>query len=449
MHDQLIASLRRRLAGWLTLKHSLALLTLFAFVWGTVVLAGRVSLRSTPEWMVWGLAAAPLCIAIAIWRALGQVPAKSALRAYVDRASSCGGMLMASEEQPLGPWAQRLRDPAELQVQWRGTKAWSMFLAGLVFLGVSFWFPQRLASWAEEGLEIGNDVLKEEKLIDKQRAEFLADALKQIQDKAEGRNPTKTLEALDHLRDQIAKTAQKAAESAVKKAEEFGRAEGLADAIRQNEGALADTVKAEALAELAGLVQKADAETGLLDQHIDPELLKQLRDAKLSPEEMKKLTEALKECKGNLAKSLGKLHKAKLIDADTLKRCMEAGKCDCAGALKERGGKIPVRDIVAQCERGGKGGLTEGPGHSPLTWTDGTSEDGAKFKEEVLPPSDLAQLKNSLVMGVNRADPKKDAAASKSGTLRSSTAGGGAANAATLLPQHRATVERFFDRKKE
>ena len=68
-----------------------------------------------------------------------------------------------------------------------------------------------------------------------------------------------------------------------------------------------------------------------------------------------------------------------------------------------------------------------------------------------MPPSDLAQLKNSQVIGVHRADPKKAAQSSHSGALQGATAGGGAANAGTLLPQHRTTVERFFDRtpKKE
>jgi hypothetical protein len=500
-----------------------------------------------------------------------------------------------------------------------------MFMAGLVFLGVSFWFPQRLATWAEEPLEIGNDVqqlltkievLKEEKLIDKKRADFLMDQLRQVQEKAEGRNPTKTLEALDHVREQIAKTAQKAAESAKKTTEEYGKAEEAADSIRRNDEALEGKMKADALAELAKMVAKADAESQLLDMHIDPETMKALAESKLTTEQLKKLAEALKDSQSDLAKSLRKLHKAKLIDTkkleecteckscefvgarafaeltklvaeadakkdpldehsdpetmklfrarkpfadelekiadaledkkpqilrslrflhvaeliddDTLKACLDAGKRDVAGvesmvtiakALAKSGEKQIDAELVkllrdpklsakelqkiadevdefhddfaemlcslhregriddftlerclegckcgnckkcsglskstakSSSRRGGRGGLTRGPGASPLTWTDGTKEEGAKYKEETLPPSDLEQLKKSMVIGVGKVDPtKKESAPSQAGALRGSQAGGGAANSGTLLPQHRATVERFFDRSEK
>ena len=328
----------------------------------------------------------------------------------------------------------------------------------LVFLAVSFTFPQRLATWAEEPLAIGNDVeqllakvevLRDEKLIDKQRSDILAEQIRQVQEKAEGRNPAKTLEALDHLREQIQQAAQKAAEAAVEKSEKLGAAEGLADAIRKNDGVLDDKVMAEALAELNDLVKKADLEGALLDLAIDPELLKKLAESNLSSEDLKKLADALKGAKLDLEKVLGRLEKMKLIDADALKRLLAAGKCDCAGMLKECGGKLAVRDIVGRCR--GNGGPGGGGPPAPITWTDGTSEEGVAYKEEILPPSDLAQLKNSQVIGVHRADPKKAAQSSHSGALQGATAGGGAANAGTLLPQHRTTVERFFDRtpKKE
>ena len=56
-------------------------------------------------------------------------------------------------------------------------------------------------------------------------------------------------------------------------------------------------------------MQKAAAETSLLDRldKLDPELLKQLEGRKLTPEQMKKLAEACKGCKGDLSKMLGKL----------------------------------------------------------------------------------------------------------------------------------------------
>lgn len=104
---------------------------------------------------------------------------------------------------------------------------------------------------------------------------------------------------------------------------------------------------------------------------------------------------------------------------------------------------------TALSNRGGRGGLSEGPGHNAITWTEGTSEKDAKFKEQALPPAELAALKESRVLGVGKATPKQgDTQGSQSGALVGATAGGGGANAAELLPQHRAAVQRFFDRKK-
>ena len=96
--------------------------------------------------------------------------------------------------------------------------------------------------------------------------------------------------------------------------------------------------------------------------------------------------------------------------------------------------------------RRGNGGRGGGRSSPPIAWTDGTSEEGAKYKEQVLPPSDLKQLRDSQIIGVHRADPKADAKSSQAGALRGANAGGGAANAAIVLPQHRGAVERFFDR---
>ena len=193
------------------------------------------------------------------------------------------------------------------------------------------------------------DVLKEQVVPDPQRAEFLKDRLKQLKDDATGTSPVKTLEALDRLRDIAEKAAKEAAESALKKTEKLGEAEGLAEGIRKNEGALDPKVEKEALETLAAMVQAAAAESDVLEKRLDPELLKELEKAKLSPEQLKKLAAALKTGKRDLGKMLEKLHAARLIDAELLKKCEMAGDCDCAGMLKEQGGKMAVKDIVAQC----------------------------------------------------------------------------------------------------
>src|SRR3954449_12896785 len=102
MHDQAISRLRRRLGALLVLRQLLAGLTVWAFAWGTVVVACRVALGESPDWLLWGLGLAPVVAAVAVARGLRQVPPAAKVRALVDRTSACGGLLMTAAEEPLG-----------------------------------------------------------------------------------------------------------------------------------------------------------------------------------------------------------------------------------------------------------------------------------------------------------------------------------------------------------
>jgi hypothetical protein len=66
----------------------------------------------------------------------------------------------------------------------------------------------------------------------------------------------------------------------------------------------------------------------------------------------------------------------------------------------------------------------------------------------VLPPSARAALKESERVGVSSAEPQRDPKAGppQTGSLGNAAAGGGSANSATVLPQHKAAVGRYFER---
>jgi hypothetical protein len=74
-----------------------------------------------------------------------------------------------------------------------------------------------------------------------------------------------------------------------------------------------------------------------------------------------------------------------------------------------------------------------------------------KFKEETLPEGDLASLKRSQKLAVSKGAPGTEAPGGPagSGALEDSAAGGGSANTQVVLPRHRGTVERYFDRPKK
>ncbi len=71
-----------------------------------------------------------------------------------------------------------------------------------------------------------------------------------------------------------------------------------------------------------------------------------------------------------------------------------------------------------------------------------------KFKEETLPEAAVASLKRSQVLAVSRGKPGNEppGGPAGSGALENATAGGGSANTQVILPRHRGTVERYFDR---
>ncbi len=457
-HEKIVRHLQQRLGALLVLRKALAYLTLWCFIWGTGVVILRVAASAPPEMLLWGLAVVPLVLAAALVMALRELPSPVLLRAVLDRAGGYGGMLMAAGERPLGEWDHTLPPGADVRLRWHAGPACLGGAASALFVAVGLLMPQRVIDLAAtRALEIGKeveklaaqlDVLKEEKIVEPSRAEALKEKLARVQEEAQGTNPAKTLEALDHLQNLVNKEAQKAAEESASGAEQLARAEGLADALREAGDTLDPKVQSEAMAELKAMIRKAAAETAALDKHLDAALLKALRSGTLTPEQLEKLAAALKGSGKDLKGKLQKLVDAKLIDPEVLKECEGNCKCDPKAlleALKRHGGKKSIAAILQ--ESTGRGGLDEGPGAAKLTFGKESEEEGAKFKEESLPPAAVAGMKASQVVGLSRDAPTRaGAAASKSGALNQAAAGGGSAQTQVVLPRHRETVERYFAR---
>jgi hypothetical protein len=464
--DHAIARFRQRLVGLYALKYGLAALTVWAFLYGTVVLALRGALDVSATWLLWGLASLPLALVVAAILTWRRLPRVTALRAVIDRHSRCGGLLMAGDEQPLDEWESTLPSLRQPAVVWRSGPAWGLFAGALAFVALAFLVPKGLANLGGSRLDVNRevdtlthqvDVLKEEKIIGRERADALAEKLEQLRRDASGKDPVKTLESLDHVQDVIGKTAQDAAESATRKTEEMARAETMAEAMERLARKKKDDKKTqdqltEAMNELAHLTRQAASESELANMELDPETLDALKEGSLSPEQMKKLAEALKKGKAGLKKKIGRLVKAKLIDASALEKCDKAGECSCEGLaayLKENGGKGDLCDLIAGCEMPGRGGVTRGPGAAKLTFGKETSEDGFKFKEEALPPAALQALKESQITGISIGSPnlgKEKPQTGGSGALSGAKSGGGSASTQIVLPRHRGAVERYFDR---
>jgi hypothetical protein len=448
---------RERLAFLYTLRNSLIALAFWGAVYGVVVLAARSFFHVERLPLLWGLASLPAVLAVAAVLAWRSLPSSSAVRALVDSHGRCGGLVVASEEVPLGNWSRNQREPDAPLPQWNASPSIALCAVGPVFLLAAFLMPASLVQ-ADSKLDVGRDVermeeqiaaMKEEKILDAKRAQAMKAELDDIRRNASGRDPVKTLEALDSMQARLNHAAQKEAEDAIQHMENLDRAEMLADALAGRGDKLNDPQLAEAMLHLDALVRKAAAEDKLIATHLDPELMDALKKGKkLSAEQLKKLAKALKDGKLSTAGKMARLVKARLIDADQLGKLENAEKGNLAALaayLKEN--SVDGADILLEFEVD-KGGVDDGPGAAKLRFGDESSDFGAKFLDKELPPADLEKLAGSDLEGVSSAVPKvnTDPTRGPAGALAGSKSGGGSSADQKLLPRHRAAVKRFFDR---
>jgi hypothetical protein len=98
-------------------------------------------------------------------------------------------------------------------------------------------------------------------------------------------------------------------------------------------------------------------------------------------------------------------------------------------------------------QEGGSGGITRGPGPAPLTWKGEKGEEGFEYDPQVLPPTDIGALKESMLKAVSKGAPQAEGGGpSTPGALAGASAGSGSAHTRPVLPRHKGTVRRFFER---
>ncbi len=475
-HDKAISDLRAKLAALLVLKFALVAAVAWLFAWGTVVLVLRAAAGVDRLWLLWGMAGLGPAVCAAALVARGRVPAASAVRAMLDGKSRAGGLLMACEEVEVGSWRGRLPATAAVAVRLRGTKIWALLAAGAAFVLLGFAVPDSFATMRGQPLQVGNEVgklheqietLKQEEIIDLDKATALQEKLDQIEANASGEDPVKTWEALDHLESEAAKVAKEAAEEAISQTEKLTKAQALAEGLIKEFAKMDLKTATAAMKEMAEMAKQAAEDNKALEEKLSEQLKEACENSSLTKEQLQEIAEALKECKGNISDMLSKLSKAGLIDLDAVELAEKLGDFDCEGLadfLEENcpgglpgdaagdkpGGMSVAEAVAAWCNgRPGRGGINRGRGDAAMTWTEGTDAEGAKFKEQVLPPASLAALKDSKLVAISTGTPEAGKAGSDGGkgALKGAAAGAGAAHTHTILPRHRGAVGRYFERK--
>ena len=452
--NKTIRKFRTKMAALLILKKTLAVATVWGLVWGTVVIILRAAIGMPPLTLLTGGIGLIFAIGCAVVLALRQIPSRTALRASLDKHSGAGGLVMAAETVELGNWRKQMPSIRLPRLRWRGGVSWARFAGAVLFVSISLLIPQRFVEISKaQPLDIreevkqladGTDVLKEEEIIELAEAEMLEEKLAQLQAEASGEDPVKTWESLDHLADTLSQESADAAQDALSETERLTEAETLSEGLI-NEGSEMDAeLLAESMTALSGLVQEAAQENELLAA--------QLADLKgdgnsLTLEQLKEISAALRFTKRDIYDRLVELHAVNLIDLKTLKACEKLGQCNSDGLaafLAENAESMSI----AQCIGGWRRGIGRGPGHAPMTWSDGATEEGAKFKAEALPLSNIASLESSELVGLSVAAPSVETSrlSTESGGLSGATAGGGSSFSQTVLPRHKGAVKRYFER---
>jgi hypothetical protein len=454
-HAGALKSFAKKLTLLLMIRGMVAWTTVWFFIWGVVVLAVRFSGLLKGKWLAFGLLG---CIPIALIAAIREWRKResfSKLRAAYDDLNQCGGVIMAEEVTDMSPWQSQLPSPSVPALRWRNGRAVGLLTMSAAFSAAILLLPDRLTTLhASHPLEIGKLVgelkaevqtLKDEKILEEKKADETQKQLADLQEKSSGLDPSKTWEALDHIKESDADLAKRASEEAVNKMASLSAAQTLASAMQQAaDNGMRDDVATQAAQDLASILKSAKLEDGLLKGDLPKELLDELKNA--NPEQLKKLLGAIQFNKDNLNKSMSNLSHLRMIDLKTLSQCQANGQCTNCNALAAYLCTCTNKtgNLISLCY--GKGGPGGGGGTGPMTWQDKSSEDNLKFKEDALPPA--SHLSDAQFVGVSKAAPQLSAndLSTEHGALASAQASGGSANSQVILPQHRQAIQRYFKR---
>ena len=440
----------------LVLRLAVSLATLWFFVWGVVILAMRFFGIQNLSWLTLGLAGVlPLALA-ARWWAKKKCAPLGTIRAAYDHLNKCGGLIMSAEIAQVETWLGRLPDAAVPRVRWHSGRGLLSLCVSALFVALALLLPSRLTRLSfRHPLEVGQivqqlqaevNVLAQEKIINNEKSADLQKQLSQVQNDSLGYDPSKTWEALDHIKQSDADEAQRAAQEAITKTTVMTEAETLAKAMdKASDSGMDATTASQAAKDLAAMLNDAKLENGLLNSQISPELLAGLNG--LNKEQIEKLLQALEFKKGLLNMDISNLANLKMIDPAMLAKLAAAGECNNPEALAEYLSTCTNGcDLAMLCRRPGNGGPGGGGPEAPMTWSGGASEKDLKFQEHALPPA--SRLSDAQLVGVSKAEPQLAGGdiSVQHGALNNAAASGGAAHSQVILPEQRQVVQNYFKR---
>ncbi|HLJ12157.1 MAG TPA: hypothetical protein VKU82_13270 [Planctomycetaceae bacterium] len=408
-----------------------------------------------------------------LWSALGVIPAGGlawwlARRgerfrwesvARLDSALRSGGLLMMLSEVPDDDWSGAL---PQLEQAWRQAiprvrprRFAGMLALPLLFAAGACFVPLREGTSAialrntvgqQAAAELVEllDKIDEQKVLDEQEREQVREEIEKIAEETRDTPLThEKWETVDALRERMkirvesaAMIASQASEAAALLSESH-----LGDPARELSMERTDELE-NALGESLQKMTKSGA-CSRASQSLQSDLARLMKTGKLKlpreANERQKTLAELNEFLDEESKKLSELRKK----CSSCKSGCKSGECesegDCEGSCAGKKSGNP-----------GRGGVDRGRGDAELTWGDEADQQGAKFKEIVLPKGLLDEPKDEVV-AIQRTALDEEAAASapRSAQRNDEAASGQSTWNRKLNPRHRQAVRKYFDGQRE
>jgi hypothetical protein len=450
-------------------KYLLVSLAGWGFCWGIWILILRIIRQEGMVWLlgpVIGVIPIGVLCAVLAWR---RTPNASRLKALLDGYSASGGLYMVTDEVDTESWQGHLSQCRSPRIQWQAKRSLVCASLALLFVLVAFLIPARFVEAVSgAGLDIEHvleditdqvEILAEEEIVTRIEAYELQEKIQEVRRQARTGEVGKTWESLDHLQEKLNQRAAEAAMSLLQQTETASRTQTLAQAMQLQGANFDEQVMAGSMEALARMLSQKLAEDLSLS-HLDEALLKQIKAAlesgQFDPADLAALADQMDMSKVQMRQCLARLCEGRLIDPSQLGLCDTVGQCDGEGlgAFLAQAGVCQDFNEVTTCfcsgNSSGSGGISRGRGDAPMWFGDASSEDGVGFKEQVLPRTAMPNLKDAQTVGVSLGDPTlsdSERGPSMSGALAGVKDSGSSAVSQQILPRHKHTVKRYFERQ--
>ena len=478
-----VSQFRRSLWRMLWIRFMVRSCVVGLWIAGCVILSQRLIWHLPVLQTFWTLSPLLLLIFGSAWIARKRIPSAASVRAAIDRSNQADGLVMADGEIELGPWKEKALDQTlqQPQIRWNHSRSTGGIVAAILFVFLTLVIPE---SWlthqslfARE-LDVKTDVeqladkievLEDLDVLPKEDAEALRRELAKVEKDAQGNDPSKTLEAMSHMEDQLKTLAENVAKEASERARESSTLAAAAQTLEKASSQLSKESLQESMKKLAELTKKANDTA----QEQGSDALEKSGDIckdGLSSDELQELSESLGECSQEMQELLDQLAEAGMLDPDAfgeggqpisledLEMLAEAFR-ECEGMECEDLDELLKAcrlcldgepcDSFLGCFPGppSRGGVSRGPGAAKLQFSGESDEHGATFKNEVIMPGGIKKDAKMVVKKIGLGQPggKETKELSTGGGL-GVEAGAGGAHTRAVLPTHRRVVREYFQR---